>query len=532
MTKARDIADFKFENITDTGTEGTKVASGTTAQRGSTTGQWRYNSSTGFFEGRNANEFSTLEPTPTVTSVDVTEVDSQAGGNQTIVVTGTNFTSGGVIAFVGSSAQFNANTTTFNNATQVTAVAPKASFLNAQEPYKIKFTSSSGVAGSSATGLINVDSAPTWTTNAGSLGSINENATGNHFTVSATDADSDTVAYSLQSGSLGGLSLNSSTGVISGDPTNVSSNTTNNFTLRATAGGKTADRDFSYITTNVPTYAQLSGSGTWSVPSGVTSAEILIVAGGASGSRSPNVGGGGGGAGGIVHRSSYTFTSSDISSGIAYSVGAGGDGIGISPYAYDGGYNSGGDTTFAISGGTITAKGGGGGGGYGGSSPHLSGFTTAYYSAETGGSGGGGAWDNLTGGSSNQGTFSGWTSYGNSGGNGQTGNSEGGAGGGGAGSAGSNVSSSAGTSGGNGQLFSNFTSYGASGYFGGGGGGGGSSSGSATHGGGAGGNTSSYSGSNATDTTGGGGGGSKNNGYGTYNYKSGDGGNGTILIRY
>ena len=36
MTKARDIADFKFENITDTGTEGTKVASGTTAQRGST----------------------------------------------------------------------------------------------------------------------------------------------------------------------------------------------------------------------------------------------------------------------------------------------------------------------------------------------------------------------------------------------------------------------------------------------------------------------------------------------------------------
>ncbi|QDP45570.1 MAG: hypothetical protein Unbinned5374contig1001_1, partial [Prokaryotic dsDNA virus sp.] len=130
MTKARDIADFKFENITDTGTEGTKVASGTTAQRGSTTGQWRFNSTTGFFEGRNASEFSTLEPTPTVASVDVSEVDSQAGGNQTIVVTGTNFTSGGTIAFVGSSAQFNASTTTFNSVTQVTAVAPKVSFLN------------------------------------------------------------------------------------------------------------------------------------------------------------------------------------------------------------------------------------------------------------------------------------------------------------------------------------------------------------------------------------------------------------------
>jgi len=65
-----------FENITDTGTEGTKVATGTTAQRGSTTGQWRYNTTTGFFEGRNTTgTFSTLEPTPIVTSVDDTEVD-------------------------------------------------------------------------------------------------------------------------------------------------------------------------------------------------------------------------------------------------------------------------------------------------------------------------------------------------------------------------------------------------------------------------------------------------------------------------
>ena len=54
--------DVSFENMSDTGTEGTKVASGTTAQRGSTTGQWRYNSTTGFFEGRGASEFSTLEP--------------------------------------------------------------------------------------------------------------------------------------------------------------------------------------------------------------------------------------------------------------------------------------------------------------------------------------------------------------------------------------------------------------------------------------------------------------------------------------
>ena len=243
-------------NIVDSGTEGTKVASGTTAQRGSTTGQWRYNTTTGFFEGRNASgTFSTLEPTPTVSSVDDGEVDSAAGGNQTIVITGTDFTTGAVVTFVGNAgANFDASTTTVDSATQITAVAPKSSFLNAQEPYKIKVSSASGVAGTSAVGLINVDNAPTWTTSAGSLGSIAENATGNHFTVAASDADGDTIVYSLQSGSLAGLSLDSSTGVISGDPTDVSSDTTNSFTLRATAGSKTADRAFSYITTNIPTF--------------------------------------------------------------------------------------------------------------------------------------------------------------------------------------------------------------------------------------------------------------------------------------
>ena len=249
ITKAKLATDAKT-NISDDGTEGTKVAVGTTAQRGSTTGQWRFNSTTGFFEGRNsAGNFQTLEPTPTVTSVSPTEVDSQAGGNATIVVTGTNFSAGGTISFLGNSgADFNATTTTFNSATQVTAVAPKASFLNAQEPYKVKFTTATGVTGTSATGLINVDTNPTWTTASGTLATIGDAATGNHATVAATDSDGDTIAYSVQSGAIPpGTSLDSATGVISGDPDNVSNATTSNFTLRATANGKTVDRAFSII---------------------------------------------------------------------------------------------------------------------------------------------------------------------------------------------------------------------------------------------------------------------------------------------
>jgi len=252
MTKARTIANLGtgFVNISDTGTEGTKVASGTTAQRGSTTGQWRYNSTTGFFEGRNASDFTTLEPSPTVTSVDDGEVDSAGGGNQTLVIAGTNFSAGGTITFVGNAGtDFNASTVTINSATQCTAVAPKASFLNAQEPYKIKFTSSSGKSGTSASGLISVDNAPTWSTGSGTVVTINDTATGNHVTLSATDADGDTVTYTETGGSNisgAGLTL-SSAGVISGDPTNVNSSTTVSFTGRATAGSKTTDRSFNIV---------------------------------------------------------------------------------------------------------------------------------------------------------------------------------------------------------------------------------------------------------------------------------------------
>ena len=246
----------RIKNLIDVGTEGTKVANGTTAQRGSTTGQLRFNSTTGKFEGRNTSNFFSLEPIPTITSVDDTEVDSASGGNQTIVVTGTNFSSGGTIAFVGSTAEFNATTTTFDSATQVTAVAPKSSFLNAQEPYKVKFTSSTGVSGTSSTGLINVDNAPTWSTASGQVGGlIYENSAMTNTTLTATDTDNDTIAYSIQSGALPtGISLNSSTGVLSGTPTaSITADTTYNFTARATANSKTADRAFNIVVKNTNT---------------------------------------------------------------------------------------------------------------------------------------------------------------------------------------------------------------------------------------------------------------------------------------
>ena len=544
------VTDAKIpDNLTFSGTGGITLPAGTTAERpGSPAdGVFRFNTTTDVMEYYDGAVWQTLGNAPGVTSISPT---TETDANANITITGTGFKTGATVQFIGDDGTiYNSPSVTVNSSTTITATTPSSALTVANEPYDIKVINPGNFSGTLVNAL-DAGSTPAFGVASGSLGTILEGTAASAFTqITATDADGQSVSITLKSGSSlpSGVSMSTS-GVFSGTTPVTGSSVTTTFTVQATDGVNTAEREYSFVSRPY-LYAQLSGSGTWSVPAGINTAEILIVGGGASGGRSPNVATGGGGAGGVVHRSSYTFTSTDKSSGIAYSVGAGGDGIGISPYAYDGGYNNGADTTFAISGGTITAKGGGGAGGYGGNSPHYTGFSQSYYAASQGGSGGGGSWNNLNGAASNQGTFSGWTSYGNSGGNHTNGTGGGdynGGGGGGAGGAGgigySNTSGQTdrGGAGGAGQLFSNFTSYGASGYFGGGGGGGSQSGTSSTRGaggsggGGAGGyNASSqHSGGNATDTTGGGGGGTSNAGYATYNYKGGDGGNGTILIRY
>tara|TARA_Y100001958_G_C21208359_1_gene534278 strand:- start:176 stop:1786 length:1611 start_codon:yes stop_codon:yes gene_type:complete len=536
MTKARDIADFKFENIVDTGTTGTKVATGTTAQRGSTTGQFRFNSTTGLAEYYDGTDFRSIDSPPSVSSVNTSNFESSALPTN-IVITGSNFASAITVKFIGNDGtETSAGTTTRDSATQITAQIPNT-ITSANEPYNVKVTNSSSNLSNTLANAFNIDAAPAFSVASGSLGTILSGASGSGLTqVTASDDEGDSITFSISSGSIpAGLTFNSN-GSFSGNASNVGTNTVSTFTVQASDGTNTSTRQYT-AQVNAPTYVQLSGSGTWSVPSGVTSAEILIVAGGGSGGRSPNVASGGGGGGGIVHTSSYTFTSTDISNGIAYVVGDGGTGVGMNGVqddesnATEGVGQYGHDTTFAISGGTITAKGGGYAGGYDASS---------YRPARQGGSGGGGSWDQLSGASSNQATFSGWTSYGNSGGNfvnSGGGNALNGAGGGGAGGAGANMNNAgSGGNGGVGQLFSNFTSYGASGYFGGGGGGGNDSNANASSGGngggGNGGHTGSKSGSNGTATTGGGGGGASSDGYNNFTYKGGNGGSGTILIKY
>lgn len=266
MTRARDLSKLlgtanngvipnsnlgvSFENISDTGTTGTKVASGTTAQRGSTAGQIRFNSETGLAEYYDGTNFKSIDAPPTVTAVSPLEVESDVGGNVTFTITGTNFGVGAVAKFIGSDAtEITASSTTVTNSTTISAVIAKSSFVNAKEPYDVKIINGSGLS-ATLDNQISVDVSPVWSTASGTLATISDANTGTHSTVSATDADGDTVSYSETGGTVlttAGLTLNSSTGAISGNPTDVGSSTTYSFNLRASAGGINVDRAFNII---------------------------------------------------------------------------------------------------------------------------------------------------------------------------------------------------------------------------------------------------------------------------------------------
>jgi hypothetical protein len=259
LTKARDIADFKFENIVDIGTEGTKVATGTTGQRGSTQGQIRFNTTTGLAEYYNGSSFTKLEGTPVVTSISPNNIDSDSNAlPQNITITGNNFQSGATVTFIDSAGvSVNSTSVTFNNSTTLVAQVPNSVNI-AQQPFDVKVNNPTGLSASLTDGL-QISAAPAWTTNAGSLGSIGDrtNAT---LSVVATDPDGGAITYSeTTSNVLGGagLTLNTSTGAITGTPNDVSTGgTTINFTIRATDNeGSTTDRAFAITITY-----QLDGS--------------------------------------------------------------------------------------------------------------------------------------------------------------------------------------------------------------------------------------------------------------------------------
>ena len=180
------------------------------------------------------------ETKPTISSISPTVIENT---QTSITITGTNFVNGANVEAVGTNgAIIQADTVTFNSATSVSA----AFTISTDATYFLRLENPDGNAVRSSAALLTVSDAPAWTTSAGSLGT---NAAGSavSYTVAATGATS----FAVQSGSLpGGVSLNTSTGVISGTESGATAETTYNFTIRASdAEGQTADRAFSITIT-------------------------------------------------------------------------------------------------------------------------------------------------------------------------------------------------------------------------------------------------------------------------------------------
>ena len=397
-------------------------------------------------------------------------------GSETVTVTGSGFNSGATVYVDTTSCS-----TTYVSATSLTFTSPAKSVGS----YHLYVYNTDGSVGMLPAGFVS-SSLPTWVTASGAL---TGSPTNSSYSQSVSATGDGTITYSLTSGSLPtGLSLNSSTGAITGTPT---VEATSNFTITATdSQNQTVARSFSITVINAVVV------------------DYLVVAGGAGGGAGYH-GGGGGAGGGYLTNSSVSLTLATT-----YTITIGASGAGGVPRGGAG--TNGGNSSISGSGfTTVTSIGGGGGGTY-----------LAGNDAKNGGSGGGGGGAGTVK-SGALGVYPG-SSYlsqarqGYDGGNGST--AFNGGGGGGAGAVGGNATGS--VAGAGGQGLSNSISGSAVVYSS--GGGGDAEVGTPGNGGTNAGNGASglNKGGDGTINTGGGGGGGGDQGGG------GAGGSGIVIIRY
>ena len=198
--------------------------------------------------GSNSNQLSWVdaaETKPTVADVSQTIAPATA---TTISITGTGFASIPSVTFVNGStgAITNANTVSFTNATTLSV-----NVTLALGNYFVRVENPTGLAGRSTNNIITASTAPSFSTAAGSLGTIAGNFSGTVATVAGSSDSSITfseVTNVLTNASQANCTLNGSTGAITTTDFGGSSTTptTYNFTLRITdAEAQTVDRAFS-----------------------------------------------------------------------------------------------------------------------------------------------------------------------------------------------------------------------------------------------------------------------------------------------
>ena len=195
---------------------------------------------------------SISETKPTITSSNLFVAPSTSTA---VTIAGTNFVSVPIVEAINSStgAITRATAVTFTSATSISAT-----FNLASASYFIRVENNDGNAVRSSSAILSASSAPTFSTSAGSIGTVSAGST---VSLSVAASSDSTVAFSETTSILTSnantpsatmnLTLNSSTGAITGTAPSPTGDTTYTFTIRATdAESQTADREFS-ITVSV-----------------------------------------------------------------------------------------------------------------------------------------------------------------------------------------------------------------------------------------------------------------------------------------
>ena len=225
-----------FTNTEIAGTEAAKMPVGTTGQRASAqSGDIRFNSTLSLMEYYDGANWKSIDSPPTISSV--TSTFTAAG--DTITVGGDNYQTGINVKVIDSDGtEYTPDSVTRVSSTQVTFDITAAILNSGKDYFDVKVTNVSGLA-VTATDVMSIPQSIAFDTAAGTLGTQDDVGAVSGLspvTVTKSGENADvSVTYSVASGSLpAGLTLNTTTGAITGDPDNVSSDTTFNFEIGAT----------------------------------------------------------------------------------------------------------------------------------------------------------------------------------------------------------------------------------------------------------------------------------------------------------
>ena len=131
-----DSRDITGKNRKFTGTSGVKLPEGTSAQRVDEAGQLRFNITTNLAEYYDGTVWKAIDSPPDITSISPTSIDEQdLDQNNTITITGTNFSTNPTVKIIGNnSTEITPATTTFNSSTQITITTPTSGMTASNEP--------------------------------------------------------------------------------------------------------------------------------------------------------------------------------------------------------------------------------------------------------------------------------------------------------------------------------------------------------------------------------------------------------------